>query len=267
MVNVLFKWVDHERLTRVEQLQNIIFDIGIATAEQLMAITGMQYDNLRYHLHKIQKSGRDMLRVYYLPARFGVRKRGAYTLGPDSIRLVCQMRNAPETAKVITSAMMSHHVGTNDILLRAKNHSEINRLAIEWTGEKLSTELLYLALLEIDPDEANRPGFKRQLRPDAKLKVGSKEFFIEFDNDTENPRRIEEKYRRYIELHGKLNFDSPILWVAPNEKRYNVLKTNWESLLNGPYQYQKDKPKSIFAVAGDEMMYYPIRKKIATNTK
>ncbi|OAB28465.1 replication-relaxation family protein [Paenibacillus macquariensis] len=263
---MLFKWVDHDRLTRVEQLQNIIFDMGIATAEQLMAITGMQYDNLRYHIHKIQKSGRDMLRVYYLPAKFGVRKRGAYTLGPDSIRLVCQMRNAPETAKVITSAMMMHHIGTNDILLRAKKHSELNRLNIDWTGEKLSTELLYLDLLEIDPEEANRPGFKRQLRPDAKLTVGSAEFFIEFDNDTENPRRIEEKYRRYIELHEKLNFTSPILWVAPNEKRYNVLKTNWQSLLNGSFQHQNNKPTSIFAIAGDETKFYPIRKKSVTNS-
>ncbi|RUT39486.1 hypothetical protein EJP82_25995 [Paenibacillus anaericanus] len=258
---MLFKWVNHERLTRIEQLQNIIYDMGIATAEQLMSITEMKYDNLRYHLHKIKNSGRDMLRVYYLPARLGVPKKAAYTLGAEAIRLVCQMRSAPETAKVITSAMMSHHIGTNDILFRAKNHCDSERISqIEWFGEKMCAEMLYMELLETNPEEANKPGFGRQLRPDAKLKIGEMQYFCEFDNDTENPRRIEEKYRKYIELHGKINFKYPILWIATHKKRCSVLESNWHSLLSS-YTHLKSRPQSLFAVAGEEIKYYPFRKR------
>lgn len=258
---MLFKWVDHERLTRIEQIENIIYDLGIATAEQLTTITGMKYDNLRYHLHKIKNSGRDMLRVYYLPARHGVPKKAAYTLGSEAIRLVCQMRSAPETAKVITSAMMSHHIGTNDILLRAIEHCNSQNISrIEWYGEKLCAELLYMELLEISPEEANKPGFGRQLRPDAKLKIGEIQYYCEFDNDTENPRRIEEKYRKYIELHEKTNFKYPILWVTTHSKRCMVLESNWDSLLSS-YTHLKSLPTSLFAVAGDELKYYPTRRK------
>jgi len=258
---MLFKWVDHERLTRVEQLENILYDLGIATSEQLMTITGMKHENLRYHLHKIKNSGKDMLRVYYLPAKYGESKKAAYTLGLDAIRLVCQMRSAPENAKVITSAMMSHHIGVNEILLRAKKHCDEQRITkIEWYGEKLCAELLYMELMEVNPEEANKPGFGRQLRPDAKLKIADLQFYCEFDNDTENPRRIEEKYRKYLELHEKLNFTYPILWVATHEKRRSMLESNWNSLL-ASYSHLKSRPISLFAVAGEEIKFYPYRKK------
>lgn len=263
---MLFKWVEHERLTRIEQLQNILYDIGIATTEQLMAITGMKSENLRYHLHKLKNSGRDMLRVYYLPAKFGSPKKGAYTLGAESIRLVCQMRTAPETAKVITKGFMSHHIGTNDILLRAKKHCDRNRISqIEWYGEKICSELLYMELFELYPEEASKPGFGRQLRPDAKLKIGQHQFFCEFDNDTENPKRIEEKFKKYIELYGKIKFKYPILWVVTHEKRKQMMETNWNNLLE---VYGKgDNPISLFSVAGEEMKYYPFRKKAQTIEK
>ncbi|MGP3788201.1 replication-relaxation family protein [Paenibacillus sp. 1A_MP2] len=90
------------------------------------------------------------------------------------------------------------------------------------------------------------------IRPDGQIIIDDKSFFIEFDNNTEGARQLENKFARYIELYETLGFDFPILWVANTEKRINYIHRNWRASIENFYVHKQNLPKCHFAVAGKE---------------
>ncbi|MFD2328742.1 replication-relaxation family protein [Cohnella sp. GCM10020058] len=251
---MLNDWMQNESLDRISQVLNVIYDLRMVTKSQLMAITGLHEHNLNDLIKRIRKLPSDEPTDWLTTAQIRLNRKinVVYALGKRAIQHVQLQRKQEVRLREAPGAQMFHFVGINSILTRAIG--VFGRNSVAWYTEGEQADILYLMLKEIEHAEPDRRSI---IRPDARLRIENKDWFIEFDNATEGPRQLEIKFHRYVELYRRLGNmrNTPILWVTTTAKRRDYLQKNWEATLNVSYEHQKDLPSSLFMVEGEDTEY------------
>ena len=251
-------WMENESLTRKDQVLNVMYDLRIFTRSQLVTITGLGKHNVDMILKSIRRMSGDgegkedwlQAKGYNRPKKPGEPKV-VYSLGMKAIRYVQTLRGLEPRSREAPSAQTGHFIGINDILMRSLERYGHDRIG--WYSEMELAVLLYLDI----KDAVNKePAMNAIIRPDGMLLIDGQRHFVEFDNATEGPRKLETKFSRYIDLYEMVqDYENvPILWVANTEKRLTYIKNNWEITVSKFYAgYEAKKiPKCLFAVAGEE---------------
>lgn len=252
---MIFEWMDNDAIDRPSQVMNIIYDLKMVTKRQLLAITGLEEQNLN-RIFKLIRQKPSETSIDWLQTA-GIRHKNTepcrfvYTLGKKAIQYVQQQRKQDVRVREAPSAQMFHFVGLNSILQRAIE--AYGRDNIAWYSEGEQADLLYLRLKSKEHGESERRSI---IRPDARIRIGDKEWMVEYDNDTEGPKQLEIKFHRYVELYERLELNTPILWVTTSQKRKEYLKKNWDATMQVTYPHHPNKPISIFALEGEETQLF-----------
>lgn len=246
---MLFQWIDHPRLTRIDQLLSVIYDLGMASKEQIAQITGWNRNNLNDIIYRARKLNPGFLNVNHTPVIKGSTV-GVYTLGRAGIVHVHELRELPtDRVREAPAGQIMHYIGINDILCRALE--EANRDDVQWYSAYEVGDLFTMMYSDLKIDFDGR----RMIRPDGRLRMNDTDLLIEFDNDTEGPKALESKYHRYVDLYNKLKLRYPIIWVTINERRRSYLERNWEALKKVTYNDFPELPNMYFFLEGQETEY------------
>jgi hypothetical protein len=115
---------------------------------------------------------------------------------------------------------MRHFYGLNEVLCRLRRKGIIET---DWLcGKEVGQEISY---------QWNRrfKGDAFPCKPDAMLKLGDYEFFIEFDTGTESPTRLKSRMMNYFRLYllwakaGLPPLPPSVLWVTVSETHKNKI--------------------------------------------
>jgi hypothetical protein len=249
MMLVVFRWLNHTKLRGDEQLIAMLYDLGMTTMQQLLVITGWSLRMLRWRLEQIRGRGqtpeeRDLwLKSYPIP---GTWRTKAYSLGKLGIQYAQEMRFEQSRSKEPPQCQIAHYIGTNEILVRLLK-TGVSREQVQWLSSTEATDYL-VSLWNWAKKELNR---RRAIRPDARLILNEQRFWIEYDNDTEGPRKIERKFHDYVNTLIPVGENSPVLWVAVNDQRKRYLEANWKALRRNFYRELK-VPNMLFFTEGEE---------------
>lgn len=249
---MVFRWLNHPKLGGDEQLIAMLYDLGMATKEQLLVITGWSSRTLQWRLEQIRKRGqtreeRDLwLKSYPIP---GAWRTKAYSLGKLGIQYAQEMRFEQNRSKAPPQSQVAHYIGTNNVLVRLLQ-AGVSREQVQWLSSVEATEYL-VSLWDWAGKELNR---RRAIRPDARLILNEQRYWIEYDNDTEGPRKIERKFHDYVNTLVPVRENSPVLWIAPNDQRKRYLEANWKALRRNFYR-ESTIPNMLFLTEGEETEY------------
>lgn len=243
---MLLKWIDHPSFRKHEQMMAILFDFSMATKQHLMAVTGWPLLSIQSCFQKIRARGHtkeekdEWLRAYRIPKR----REMAYALGRKGIKYVQDMIEESQYVREAPEAQVSHFLGINDILIRVIE-SGVPKDSLLWLSSAEATDLI-LRKWERREQEVDK---RYLIRPDARLGIQDRRFWIEYDNDTEGARKLERKFHGYVQL----NDPTPVVWVAPNKKRRDYLNILWKNTIQAFYA-ESDQlvPDMHFFVAGEE---------------
>lgn len=256
---MIFQWVDHPNLKLADRLLCLIFDLGMATKEQLLTITKWESRSLDYAFVMVRKmekeTGEDvaLIQTKYLPRRPNKIKTAIYALTTHGIRYVQSiMELQGDKVKEAPAGQLVHYAGINNILCRCIEHSGV----ISWQSSYEIADLMIMRWQEKIGEGLNR---RNIIRPDGGIRVGTPsnflDLYVEFDNDTEGPRQIETKFKRYVDLYRDLELTRPIVWVTISEKRKEYLERNWSAFKQVSIQSQTTIPEMVFFVEGDESLW------------
>ncbi|MGN7308818.1 replication-relaxation family protein [Bacillus subtilis] len=249
---MIFDWMENDTLLRTDQVLNVIYELRMCTKRQLLAVTGLQLENLNVILGKIRRLPGDEQDDWLVTK--GIRrprKKGesiyVYSLGRKAIQHVQNMRGLEVRAREAPSAQMGHFVGINSILENAI--MKFGKERIKWFSELELADLLFLQMRENSNQEPQR---RSVLRPDGQIIINDRPYFVEFDNSTEGARQLENKFARYVEIYEMLDIKHPILWVANTDKRIDYLERNWKASMENFYSHRSNLPECIFTTSGSE---------------
>lgn len=223
---MLLNWVDNSSFKREEQFMHVLYDCGLATFEQLVAITGWTPRNLRLQISRLYKRNRisedDIWLVTHYTSRAKNKSHLVYGLGRSAMKFVHDMRHDDRKVRDTPLGQARHFIGINDVLVRVLSIHE--RGSIVWLPSYEAADRLILK-------QNNNFNRRNMIRPDAKLTISGAPYYIEFDNDTENPRQLEKKFHSYVQTLTAINdLSTPIVWVTTNPKRKSYLQRNWEAI-------------------------------------
>lgn len=252
---MLLNWVDNSSFKREEQFMHVLYDCGLATFDQLVVITGWTPRNLRLQISRLYKRNRNEDGEIWLVAHYTSRARKkspmVYGLGRAAMQYVHDMRHEDRKVRDTPLGQARHFIGINDVLVRALQI--LDRGSITWLPSYEATDRLILNINNKKDETFNR---RNMIRPDAKLTIKGAAYYIEFDNDTENPRQLEKKFHSYVQTLSAINdLVSPILWITTNAKRKSYLQRNWEATKRISYPGQ-NLPKMYFFEEGEELSLY-----------
>lgn len=250
---MIFRWVDHENYLRSEQLMAIVFDLGMASFQQLQIITGWSPIMIKKSLHQIRKRGgkssedkEQWIKKYPLAVRRSS-DSFVYTLGKLGINYVHEMMEEKQRIREAPRSQAKHYYGINQILVRLIK-SGSSRANITWLSTVEATDVLY-RLWQRKNLEVKR---RDLIRPDARLLLeDGKKYWIEFDNNTEGPRQLERKFHNYVQTLQPIGETSPVIWVTPTKDRCNYLEGIWGQVRKNFYQTQA-VPVMYFFTVGEE---------------
>ncbi len=276
-------WINHPSFTRDQQLIVILYELGMATIEQLADITGYSSSQIRWSIQRIRQYEKDpylkrpskdapmeekveyrrrqqelheareqWLRIIY-PQRHGKR---VYTLGKKGIRYAADMKQEEQPRKSEASTgQIDHYMGINNILARVTREKN-NDTIIQWSNTIEALDNLERYLFMNNQREVDR---KMLIKPDGQLAIDTCAFWVEYDNDTERPKPVERKmlaYQATLELlSDKHRF--PVVWVSPHQKRTDQLQAIWKALQRQIKLNRTNKfiPEMHFFTAGEELKY------------
>ncbi|WP_018130207.1 replication-relaxation family protein [Effusibacillus pohliae] len=252
---MIFRWLDHPSFHRDEQLIAILYDLGMATKKQLLAITGWHPRTLKERLKQIRKRGNTLeekdlwLKTFTIPGQV---RDVAYSLGRLGMEYAQEMALQIHRVKEAPQAQVAHYLGINDILVRLLVHGYA-RERIAWLTSTEATDVL----LRYWEREVDRKIDRRDLiRPDARLILDdTRRFWIEYDNNTENPRQLERKFHNYVNTLMPIGETSPVVWVALTQNRRDYLKANWNAFVELFYR-DKQTPQMYFFTPGEETKFF-----------
>lgn len=247
---MLFKWIDHPSFRKHEQMMAILYEMGMADKQQLAVVTGWSLRTIRWTIEKIRSKGATPEEKDEWVRSIPIRKRTSprevvYALGRMGIRYVQDMMEEQPHARTAPEAQVKHFLGINDILIRVME--KVPREDLVWLSSAEATDLI-LRTWEWRREELDKRYF---IRPDARLGIRDRRYWIEYDNDTEGARKLERKFHGYVHL----NDSTPVVWVAPNEKRRDYLQTLWKNMVKAFYSNHQSVPKMYFFVAGNETSF------------
>jgi hypothetical protein len=87
------------------------------------------------------------------------------------------------------------------------------------------------------------------------VEVRNENYWLEYDNATEGPKSIENKFRNYIlTFQRDLNILAKVVWVVYGDKRRDYLERIW-SLVRSQYKITTNIPEMYFFNEGDETLF------------
>lgn len=248
---MLNDWMENHSLNRMSQILNVIYEMRMVTKEQLLVVTGLREENLNRIIKSIRKMPAEDPSEWLQTTGIRLKRKNrlVYSLGKRAIQFVQLQRKQEVRVREAPTAQMFHYIGINSILHRAIE--ACGRDQVDWFSESEQADNLYLQLKDREQAEPERRSI---IRPDARIRVGVKDWFVEFDNATEGPRQLEIKFHRYVELFDRLDNirSTPILWVTTTDKRRDYLRANWEATMKISYADHPNPPTSLFYVEGEE---------------
>lgn len=252
---MIFNWINHPSFRRDEQLLAVLYELGIATRRQLAIVSGWSEQKIEWSFKRIRKWGRDKeekdewLRCYRLS--LAQNRIGAYTLGRRGLQYVANMMGDDKPRRrPLGKGQIAHSLGVNEILCRLLL-AGVPRENISWLSTLESVDFLaYVYEARGLPFDA-----RASIRPDARLIIEGKPFWLEFDNSTEGPRKLERKFHEYIETlyHEKTGWldSASVVWVTIDESRRTYLEKLWFATR---IRFPENRwPQMRFFTAGDEV--------------
>lgn len=224
----------------------ILYEMRMADKRQLQVVTGWSPRTVRWTIEKIRSKGATPEEKDEWVRSISMRKSTsprevAYALGKMGIRYVLDMMEEQQHVREAPEAQVKHFLGINDILIRVME--KVPREDLVWLSSAEATDLI-LRTWERRKGEWDKRYF---IRPDARLGIRDRRYWIEYDNDTEGARKLERKFHGYVHL----NDPTPVIWVAPNEKRCDYLRNLWRNTVRAFYSHQS-VPEMHFFVVGKE---------------
>lgn len=214
-------------LSVTDRMILVLFDLGITNKPQIMTITGWSRDRINEAIKRIRKKGGDKWLRSWQP-RAG--KPFVYSLGPDGHKYARELRGEFNGKNdTPPKGQVWHFLGVNQILCRLlEAELEVN----QWLSGRESASWLWNTLRTRD-EKGTASNPKTPLRPDAMVEVGGQWFMVEFDNATETPSRLSEKFGKYLDLSLMLNLSRiPMIFVTVTEKRVSIAETAFERAFN-----------------------------------
>lgn len=262
---MIFDWIDEETtpdLLLTDRAILLVFTLGITRKDQLFTITNWSKNQLDGALKRIRNLGKTKeekdawLRVW----RTGIKKPYVYSLGKkgnEHARLIREEPTNNGSIQPLKKAQISHFLGINDILCRLL---QAGLPVDDWMASKEVQSVLYHEGLrrQYTDNGVKKVEKRAYVRPDGWLKIGGKEYFVEYDNATKTPTKLKEQLKHYLDYSYQTEAEgTPVLWVVPNEKRKELIERLGKEVLHEVDQYQEIVvPTSICFVAGEEVEYF-----------
>ncbi|WP_186805955.1 replication-relaxation family protein [Salisediminibacterium halotolerans] len=222
---------------------NVLFDLGFATKDQLNAILEWQESpyKLGNELKKLRKLEKNVnkryIQTFQLPAKAKHRSPVAYTLTKQGIQYICQYRGIQnEKLKPAKEGQWKHYLGIAEIIATIKD-SRLNEAAVEFSSEYMTARQIQHIVNLYDTKKDRKPyEFIKHFKPDALMKIGGQEFFLEYDTGTENMQKIEAKmllildtlFYKNGEKRGYIKeLNKPFVWVTTSSVRAKNLGVVW----------------------------------------
>ena len=251
-MSMIFKYIFDNEISPQDTLLLSLYDLGALSTRQFCTLTGWTPNKFWVTISRIRKAqGEDWVisksTKYHLDRYY-------YILGRGGLRYCGKLLRKKVSLNIINEFIVQnrHILGLNEILVRLVE-SGVDRRKIVWLSTKEATDFLYRLYRHHDPGVEK----KDLLRPDARLVIEPHDIsaWIEYDNSTEGPLQIEQKYIRYIETLEALSKRDPVIWVARDKMRKQYLENIWESLRRLNYRNHW-VPKMYFFSAGEEVSYF-----------
>jgi hypothetical protein len=199
---------DNEYRNKRDTLMGIIYSLRITDKRTIKIITGWTDDQIRGAFRRIRELGSHEKESWLRSWQPRQRSPFVYTLGEKGIEHVRALKDYAlgyEESELSIRGQVSHFMGTNNILVRAK---QAKLPVLNWYSQKDTMSFLFYQL---------RPT-KSPVNPDAMLKMQQGSYFLEFDTGSENGGRLEGKIHRYMMLSA-IKGTFPVIWVTPKPSR------------------------------------------------
>lgn len=247
--NVIFDILDEEitpQLAMSDRLILVLYDLGIATLEQIQEVSGWTKNQVKGAIQRVRKWEGEPSEWIRSWKPHGDRPK-VYSLGEKGIEHARALRGEyADARKRPLQGHTYHFVGLNGILVRMIK--EFGRENIRWLSGKESASLIYHRLRSGEEGGQNSP-----LRPDAMLGIDGEWWLIEYDTGTETSIRLEEKFRRYLQL-AEMAKGIKMMFVTVSERRRQLAELTFERLSS-----QIPVPKDFdiaFLVEGEEPEFF-----------
>lgn len=220
---MIFEVLDEEltpHLALADRLILVLFDLGITTQEQIQEVSGWTRNQVKGAIQRVRKWEGEPDEWIRSWKPHGDRPK-VYSLGERGIEYARALRGEfAEARKRPLQGHVYHFVGLNGILVRLVK--AFGRDKVQWLSGKEAASLLYHRLRTWED------GQKLPLRPDAMVSVNEDWWLVEYDCGTETSIRLEEKFRRYLQLAEMAEIQ--MLFVTVSERRRALAERVFETL-------------------------------------
>lgn len=248
---MIFEVLDEEmtpHLAMSDRLILVLYDLGIATQEQIQEVSGWSKNQVKGAIQRIRKWEGEPSGWIRSWKPHGDKPK-VYSLGERGIEHARALRGEfAEARKRPLQGHIYHFLGLNGILVRMVK--AFGRERIQWLSGKESASLIYHRLRS-----GEEGGLTSPLRPDAMMAVDGDWWMVEFDCATETSIRLEEKFRKYLHL-AEIVGETQMLFVTVSEKRRQQAEWIYESLLRDLSSPIPDGFDIAFLVEGEEPQFF-----------
>lgn len=253
---MIFHWVNHPDLRALDRFIMVLHELGMADRRHLGSVLGWKENTVRWAIREMRSRGstpeeKDEWLSFKTPARG--RRRNMYALGSQGIQYAQSIMMQRGSVREVSDGQWGHYLGLNNILVRLIE--SVGREKLKWYNTLEATDFLFRAMKMMKKEEwsknskQEREDRRKIIRPDALISIEDQMYWVEFDNDTEWTRQIENKMHDYVETLTSIQDPNPVVWITTSERRCNFLKDIWEySRLNFDLV-----PKMYFFEEGQEV--------------
>lgn len=262
---MIFQRIFDPELSPQDSLLLSLMDHSVLSSRQFCILADWKISKLRVTVHRIRQNASEKKDQWIRceSTQYEL-DRNYYMLGSEGLKYCGRLVNRRLDSRQIKEAMAqnTHLLGLNEILVRLVE-AGVNRREIVWLATREATDFLY-RLLRLKKEIDRR----QVLRPDGRVIINNRSFWVEYDNVSEGPFEIEKKLVEYIDTLDELRQEwidpkgqrrppidiCPVLWVARDEKRRLYLENIWKSLVQLRYMGQW-VPEMHFFAPGQETMF------------
>lgn len=252
-------WLELENILESQRLMGILFDLGIATKEQIAKALGWDLkkvtwtiDEIRRKAKKNKKNPDDWIRFW----RFSGNSTNVFTLGKIGIEIVCDLLEQEVGKRKPLKGNVAHFLGTNDILIRLIDAGQ----RPEWYSQKEVASYLFHKFGEkefvYDLDRVTGVKYRRgkvPLDPDAMIITDNKEkILIEYDTGSQSPHVIESKCDRYFQMLPKLGSFTVVFVTKKKRRLEEVIPDALRTVYNETYKGKLNPYPAYVFLEGEE---------------
>ncbi len=266
-----------EKMKPCDKILQVLYDVGYATKQQLADILNWDVYKVQNQLYYVRKhyetKGQQWIDYENLGSNMG-RPQKAYCLTKYAINQLKEIRGIDTKVKPPKPIQLYHYLGITEILarlLKALGVQNYNRL--EWWSEQDSRNFVlsnYVQKIKstLPNTQISQSVLMKCVAPDAYLRVLRQSFWIEFDNNTENGKKLQDRYMRYVNTmfprkngHNMIlkQIDFPVIWITKSETRRRFMEMKWDEVrtksMNDIKNPRTNFPKMYFLVEGNETQF------------